>query len=332
MSSATFFEFIAQLRARGVIPDQAPPADAVERPWFVALLQGAAGWLAGIFVLVFIGLAFRVESTGAIFTLGSFLLVSAWAMYRADSTAVFLDQLALAISIAGQFAVGWGILKNYQSTLPAAATMLALQVLVLIVMPNKTARTLAAVFATVAWVFTIRLLLQPLSGEQFLFGEGHQAAAPLLGAWTVPITWLVTWVPLLAFTAWLIRNETYWMSSGLRAYARPLLIGLLLGLQLGSADAMPIDIFSLRLEHGGMPFSWWALFPLLSVALAMASAYGAFLVRSNALLGSAVLAALLHMARFYYLYGTTLMWKSLIMALAGAALLLAGVTLRKREQ
>ena len=40
-------------------------------------------------------------------------------------------------------------------------------------------------------------------------------------------------------------------------------------------------------------------------------------------------AALLHLSRFYYLYGTTLMWKSVIMLTAGAALLLAGVALRK---
>ena len=35
-------------------------------------------------------------------------------------------------------------------------------------------------------------------------------------------------------------------------------------------------------------------------------------------------------SRFYYLYGTTLMWKSVIMLTVGAALLVAGAALRNR--
>jgi hypothetical protein len=102
MNSAAYLEFVALLRARGVIPEKAPPVAAADRPWFIALLQGAAGWLAGIFLLSFIGFIFKPDSTGAIFGFGALLLVAAWALYRADRDAVFLDQLALAFSIAGQ--------------------------------------------------------------------------------------------------------------------------------------------------------------------------------------------------------------------------------------
>jgi uncharacterized membrane protein len=84
-------------------------------------------------------------------------------------------------------------------------------------------------------------------------------------------------------------------------------------------------------ELWGRGFDWLAIFPLLSIALALFAAYGAFRVRSHGLLGFAVLAALLHLARFYYLYGTTLLWKSVIMLCAGAALLLAGFALRDRH-
>ncbi|HEV7609067.1 MAG TPA: DUF4401 domain-containing protein [Steroidobacteraceae bacterium] len=331
MSASAYIEFIAQLRARGVIPDKAPPEDSADRPWFVALLQGAAGWLAGIFLLSFIGFLFKPESTVSIFAIGGLLLGSAWALYHADRSGVFLDQLALAISIAGQFAVGWGIVKDHMSGLPVSATLLGLQIFVLLVMPNKTARTLAAMFAAIAWVFVVRFLLRPGSGEELFFGEQYGRTPAQFHSWAIPAGWLITWVPMLALAAWLIRNEVQWMSSGLRAYARPLLIGVLLGLATGGIDVLPINVFALGLQHGGMPFSWGALFPFLNVGLAMASAYGAYLVRSNALLGSAVLAALLHLANFYYLYGTTLMWKSAIMALAGAALLLAGIALHKHE-
>jgi hypothetical protein len=331
MNKSAYQEFVVLLRQRDLIPEKAPPRETLDRPWFVALLQGAAGWLAGIFLLFFIGLMFKPESTGAIFTLGALLLAGAWGLYHADRDAVFLDQLALAISIAGQFAVGWGIVKDHMSGLPIAATMLGLQIFVLIVMPNKNARTLAALFATTAWVFTIRFLLRPESGEHMFFGDARESVQPLLGVWAAPVGWLITWVPLLALTTWLIRNEAQWMSSGVRAYARPLLIGVLLGLSMGSVDVLPVNLFAFGFERGSQPFSWWALFPLLSVGLAMASAYGAFLVRSNGLLGSAVLAALLHLSHFYYLYGTTLMWKSVIMLCVGALLLFGGLALRKHE-
>jgi hypothetical protein len=331
MSSTAYTEFVALLRSRGVIPEKAPPTQTLDRPWFVALLQGVAGWLAGIFLLTFIGLIFRPESTGTIFILGALLLAAAWALYRADRNAVFLDQLALAISIAGQFAVAWGILKDDPSGLSVAVTLLVLQLFVWLVMPNKIARTLAALFATIAWVFTVRFLLRPGQGEQLLFDDWDGYTPPIFGAWTVPAGWVLTWLPVLALAVWLIRNEVQWMSGGIRSHARPLLTGLLLGLSLGGIATEPFTVFVLGTETMGLRFTWWALFPLLSVALAMFSAYGAFRTRSHALLGFAVFAALLHVSRFYYLYGTTLMWKAVIMLVAGAALLLAGAALRKVE-
>jgi hypothetical protein len=322
-----FLDFVALLRSRGVISDGSSPLQNPDRAWFVALLQGAAGWLAGIFLLVFVGLILKPESKSSILLIGAILLFAAWALYYLDDDAVFLDQLALAISIAGQFAVAWGVVNHHFSGLPLAATMLGLQVFVLLVMPNKVARTLAALFATIAWVYTVRFALRPGQGEQIFFGEGRGEIA-MAGAWTLPLAWVVSWLPLLALCWWLIRNESRWMASALRRYARPLLTGTLLGLSLGGLAAEPFTVFALGIESMGMRFSWWALFPLLSVALAMFSAWGAFRLRSHALLGVAVFAALLHLSRFYYLYGTTLLWKAVIMLVVGTACLLAGLSLR----
>jgi len=330
MSRAAYLEFVKLLQSRGVIPEKSPPVHDVDRPWFVTLLQGLAGWLAGIFLLVFVGLIFKPESSGAIFALGAVLLAAAWALYYTDRDAVFLDQLALAISIAGQFAVGWGVVKEDVSGLPIAATMLGLQIFVLLIMPNKVARTLAALFATIAWVYTVRFLLRPGQGEQIFFDGGHRDYAPSLGLWTLPLAWALTWLPLLALAWWLIRNEAQWMSNSLRRFARPLLTGTLLGLSLGGIAAEPFTVFALGIESMGMRFSWWALFPLLSIALALFSAWGAFRIRSHGLLGFAILAAMLHLSRFYYLYGTTLLWKAVIMLIAGAVLLFAAVVLQRR--
>jgi hypothetical protein len=330
--NAATSEFIALLREKGVIPVNAPeaPEDTADRPWFVSLLQGVAGWLAGIFLLVFLGLLMKPESSVALFLLGATLLLTAWFMYHADRHGAFLDQLALAISIAGQIALAAAVLKDHFSALGASITALVLQLLVLFVMPNKIARTLAALFATAAWVYTVRFSMRPGSIESLFYDErlaGHVTPA----VWMIPLAWLVTWLPLLALAAWLILREPQWMASGLRRHARPLLTGLLLGLSIGAIVTEPFTVVILGTGLWGRSFDWLAIFPLLSIALALFAAYGAFRVRSNGLLGFAVLAALLHLGRFYYLYGTTLLWKSLIMLCAGAALLLAGVALRRRE-
>jgi uncharacterized membrane protein len=79
----------------------------------------------------------------------------------------------------------------------------------------------------------------------------------------------------------------------------------------------------------GMDLGWWSLFPLLSIGLAVFAAWTAFRLRSGGLLGLAVLAALMHLSRFYYLYGTSLLWKSAIMLAAGG-LMLAGAFLLQR--
>src|SRR4051812_3222975 len=197
-------ELFEQMRAQGLVPPDAPaPLDeGADRTWFVSLLQGVAGWLAGIFLLVFLGLVFRPESSTALFLLGALLLGCAWFLYYKDRSAVFLDQLALAISIAGQFAIAASVVKDDLSALSIATTALAVQIFVLIIMPNKVARTLAALFASIAWVFTVRFLLAPGDGGEVLFGDNHEMTRSPLGALSPVVGWALTWIPLLAMTGW----------------------------------------------------------------------------------------------------------------------------------
>jgi hypothetical protein len=321
------------LRAQGLIPADAPAPAAEEpnRPWFITLLQGIAGWFAGIFLLVFLGMLFEPDEPAAILFLGVLLLVAAWLIYRRDRDAVFLDQFALALSIAGQFAIAWGIVGDDFEGLALAVSLLVLQALIWLVMPNRTARTLAALFATIAWVYTIRFLLRPGDSFEEMLGFSD-GGMNLPGAWVMPVAWLLTWGPLLAALWWLITREPRWMARGFAGHARPALTGLLLGVSLAGVVAEPFGFLIFGSQGMGMNLNWQALFPLLSIALAAFAVYGAFRLRSTGLMGFAILAALLHLSRFYYFYGTTLLWKSLIMLCVGAGLLLPGVWMKRREQ
>jgi hypothetical protein len=327
----TLPELVDALRARGLIPADAPAlaGESRDRPWFIALLQGVAGWLGGIFLLVFLGMLIKPESTAGIAVCGVALLLGAWALYYADRDAVFFDQLALALSIAGQFALAWAIVKHSESGVFIAATMFVLQCAVLALMPNHFARLLAAFFACVAWVYTIRFLLQPGAGDGHSLDDELFWRSPLAGGYLVPLGWLLTWVPMIALAAWLVARERRWMASRARVYARPALSGLLLGIAFAGLVTEPLGIFLLGEEQLGVAVGWWSLFPLLSIGLAVFAMVEAYRVRSAGILGAAVLAALLHLSRFYYLYGTTLLWKSLIMVCAGAALLFAARFLQR---
>ena len=80
-----------------------------------------------------------------------------------------------------------GLLEDVDSGLwLIAATLLVLQLVVLLVMPNKIARTLAALFATIAWVYTIRFLLRPAVRAMQFFFDDDRARIGDLGAWSVP--------------------------------------------------------------------------------------------------------------------------------------------------
>ena len=317
------------LRTRQVIAADAPaPDEAEHRPWFVAMMLGIAGWLAGILLLVFIETNFRVNTRTAIGMVGLALLVAAWAMYYADRKAVFLDQFALALSIAGQCALAWALLDDVDSGFRIASTLLVIQLVVLVLMPNRTARTLAALFGVIAWVYTVRFAVLSGRPDDIIFDNMMNTVR--YGAGAISLAWMISWAPLLLLTTWLIRRESDWMARNLRVFARPLLAGALLGLAAGGIIAEPFLVPAFG-GQVGLWISWQTIFPLLSIGLALYAAWCAFQLRSAGLTGFAIVAALFHLGRFYYLYGTSLTWKSVIMFCVGAAMLGAGMLLRRRE-
>lgn len=323
-------EIIATLRERGLLKSDTPLmfAEDHHRPWFVSLMTGVAGWIAGLLVVAFIGLTIKPDSSLTMFVIGAVLLGVAWMMYRADREGAFLDQLALALSIAGQLAVAMALLEDVRSMFISAGTVLLLQLVVFGVMPNRAARTIAALFAVLAWVYTVHFALHPGNLESlfFLF-EGKAVRTSF--AWSLA-GWLLTWVPPLALAWTLTTRESRWMATAYRRHSRPLLSGLLVGIAFGGMAAYPLTWAVFGTEAIGIGMNWYALFPLLAIAMAVFAAYCAFQVRNLGLLGFAVLAALVHLSKFYFLYGTSLTWKAVIMGCLGVAMVGAGLLVRAK--
>ena len=314
-----------ELRARGLVtegPVEEPKPLAAERPWYIGLLLGTAGWIAGLFALVFIGALFH--KAGAL--LGApLLLAAAWGLYKVDREGAFVSQLALALSVAGQFlAVFWlgdTFFKSTHSLAGIAFAALVLQLVLLVVMPNRLHRTMSALFAVIAWAVFVRY---GMWDEPFWDSRRKE---PL----TLPLAlggWAIVWLPAAGLLYLIIRREAEWMARGWQEMMRPAAVGLIVALAVTTLISQPFETFpwmsSSAPGQGGK-----AIWPLLSAGAALGALVAAFALGNRGLAATCIIAALMHMSHFYYAMGTSLLTKSLTMIAAGAILLWSARSMRR---
>jgi hypothetical protein len=316
-------ELEAALAERGLLggAPSAPDDTGSDRPWFVSAVLGAAGWLAGVFLLLFVYLLFEPDTAPELGLAGSVLVAAAYGLYRADRRGSFFAQLALAVSIAGQIALCASFAVATESVAATAAITAGVQLGLLFAMPNALARVLAAFFACVAWALAVRFAWwdRPLLDSR---AESVALVPALLG-------WLAIWVPIVVAAEWLVRRERNWLATPLRSVARAASSGIIAALAIATWASEPFANF----PFARASFSHWlALWPLLGTATAAYAALCAVRFRSRALLGLAIAGALLHALQFYFVLGVGLTTKAAIMAVAGAALLAAAWVLRSSER
>ena len=307
--------------------DDAADSDAapLDRPWYIGLLLGTSGWVAGILLLVVVGVLFQPNSTPALLFSGAVLVAAAWGLYIADKTGAFTGQLALALSIAGQVLLVVGMSKNFSSIGQPALAAFAVQLALIFIMPNALHRSLSAFFACAALAIAVRygLFVEPF--------PRHSNTLPADAAPTLAYAlagWAIAWLPVAALVYWLTRDEASWMARGWQATVRPALTGLVVALAFATLVSHPFEMFSWsgrELTNRG----FLALWPLLSAVAATGAIAAGFALRSRALMGIAIVGALLHISHFYYALGTGLLTKSFIMLLMGAAALAAAMLLKR---
>lgn len=308
-----------------------------ERPWFITLLLGASGWVAGLFLLVFIGLVVHPRQAAGALATGLVLIVVAWGLFKFDRKGIFVSQLALALSIAGQIILVYGLavgldelFESMHSARPIALILfftLLLQAVMALIMPNPLHKTLSTLVACIAWAFSVRF---GLFGEtNFRFGDSATLAPPLGLTLT---SWALAWSPVVALIYTLVRTEASWMARGWQPVIRPILTGLIIGLAYATLASHPLEVF--HWWGNATPLAqqnWLALWPMLSALGSLGALLSAFAMGSRALVGACVLAILAHLSHFYYELGTSLLIKALIMLVMGSVMLLAAHVLSKEQ-
>ena len=317
-------DLASEMARRGHIAADAEPLPfgAAGRPWYVSAVLGTAGWLASLFAFLFVFLLFEPDTAGGAALAGALMLGAGLGLYLADRDSAFFEQLALALSLAGQLAMIYAAALATDSATATAAFATLLAAALVRALPNHFAKALSAFFACVAWALTLRFAWW---GEDAFDSRGMAVALlpALLG-------WLAIWVPVAAGAHVLIDREPRWMASDRRRMARPALTGLLVALSIGTWASEPFAALRVWTPPGTVEVNWLVLWPLLGVAAALFAAVCAFRLRHRAMIGLAIAGALLHLVQFYYLLGVSLVAKSYIMLGVGLVLLLAARRLRLR--
>jgi hypothetical protein len=324
---------IVELRQRGAVtegPDVAVVDDAPGRPWYIGLLLGTAGWVAGIFILIFVAMIWRGEGAAGGIVSGLVLLGAAWGLYKVDREGAFVSQLALALSIAGQFAMLFGLgsifVKGSGKELAGISFIaLLLQLALVVVMPNALHRTMSALFACTAWALFVRFGLWDHSPG--LWGSHRQDETSHALAFA---GWAVSWLPIAGVLYIAIRREASWMAAGWSQIVRPAAVGVILGMAITTLLSQPLETFPF--DHAQGLRGGFSLWPLLSAFAALAALVAAFALGSRGLTAVCVIAALIHISHFYYAMGTSLLVKALTMLVIGALLLYISRQLQARPR
>lgn len=350
----------SRLQGAGIVSGEQPPADAtVHPPWFVRAMMGAAAWFAASFFLPWLVLlvgATTLRGGGYVF-LGLVLCGAAVAMFRAVAVRegakpqVFLQQLALVVSLSGQASFAFGLFE----WAPHGRTIVWLLLLVLAVfetvltllVADALHRILAsgAAGAALAWAlldlhlpgiasavvaagFTLAWLnetTQPARAEPVrAVGYGLTLAFCAVSAWEATLGGMVR--ELAGTTAQALAGRT----QGAQWAGHALLGAILLYAAWRIAARYPGLAVATRtrlmlLGLAAIVMGWFA--PGLAAALLVLIL--GFANGNRLVLGLGCLGAAASLGWYYYNLELTLLAKSGVLVISGLVALAAGAWLRR---
>lgn len=162
----------AGLIGPGALAESEPDMES-ESPWFIKVLLAFCGWFASLFLLGFVGLGFVfvMDSAAASLATGLAVIASAYALLRSAGNE-FIEHLGLAVSLAGQALVVWGLVQLNDGYVHIPWLLILLvEAPLAVLMPNFVHRVFSAFWAAVALSLHLAYLGVPyLANGLLLFG------------------------------------------------------------------------------------------------------------------------------------------------------------------
>jgi hypothetical protein len=337
----------SRLREAGIVEGDAPEG-GLHSPWYVRVMLGVAGWIGALFLLGFLGLGFTVlmKSATAAFVAGAAVCAGATVLFRSAPKSDFMGQFGLAASLAGQALMVFGLAQWFQHSFSAAALAIALlQGLLFALVPNFIHRVWSSWTAALAALYALGYY-------------GLQAVVPAAAMFAALWPWLVEFdrprqgellrsagygLALAAIQSGSVYGALGMLWIGLGHEHAPFgaemqrwLSGFACGAVLIWAVLRLLRREGVGLGEGHGRFALGGAIVLALVALrapgvapATALLVVGFANGNRVLAGLGVLALLGYLSHFYYALDATLLYKSMLLAAAGAALLAARFGLRR---
>jgi hypothetical protein len=332
-----------RLAGAGIVSGAMPLDETAGNPWYVTAMVGVAAWLAALFLLFFIGIALAaaLRSAGSALIVGAVACGGAIALLRLQGAGLFLRQLAVATSLAGQGLVVYGILDHDIRSALAWLGVALFEFALVAAAPEVVHRALATLAAT----FALRMALVA-GGLAWLFPPALVATLAAIYVASVRLPERdALWSPILAGLGLAVLllvpaamlDELFWYGARLAAtsLSAPVAGAAMLALAwLGTVAALAqaADVprqsrvmALIALAAIAVAVSAW---PVPHVVVALALLLVAFGGGRPALTGLAVLALLGALAHAYYSLAWTLLAKSAALAATGAVLMIAGAVAR----
>ena len=344
MKSMTKNELWSVLQQAALVEGAMPEDGEKRTPWFVRVMLGVAGWIGALFLVGFVAMlmASSFREAGAVWVIGAMACGAAAVLFRANQHGDFASQFGLAVAIAGQLLMTYGVAEGLEPSFTATSFLVALQqALLFVVMPNFVHRVWAAGTTAVALCFAMAGL------------DLHALALPLITAGLV-LVWLREFQHArqgellraagygLAFTAMFLSymNAGDWndFDGSHRRGSQPMdpvtAQGLAYaGRALTALVMVGVAVLLLRRERVAAGSGAGKVALTLAVVLALASVKAPGLAPATAILllgfangnrvltGLGIVALLAYLSHYYYVLDATLLEKSVIMLVTGIALL-----------
>jgi hypothetical protein len=337
-----------RLREAALVEGDMLAPDGASAPWYVRLMLGIAGWIGAFFLLGFVGVGFAwvMKSASASFMVGALTCAGAAAIFRLRSQSDFIGQFGMAVSLAGQAMMVFGLFQWFERSVTGAALAVALQQgLLFVLVPNSLHRLWTSWSGSYAAAFALadtglQAFVPAAVTAAFLWiwlsEFDHPKRGALLRAGGYGLALAAVQSTVLHDDLW-----TAWMLG--RGVHGPL--GGEAGIWLGNLASGAVLVWAvlrlLRREgvtlqdgHGRVALAGAVVLALISLRAPGVGPAAAILVVGYAngnrvLAGLGILALLGYLATYYYSLQATLLVKSALLVCAGIALLAARLALRR---
>jgi hypothetical protein len=330
-----------RLKADGLVEGELPASQDRASPWFVRVMLGIAGWIGAFFLLGFVAIAFLslMENAGGALTLGALCCAGAFLLFRFKGENDLAAQFGLAISLAGQGLIAFGVWDSVSHETPILfGTFALVEAVLVLVMPNALHRVLSSFGGAIALALAInRAGLYGIApallcgGLVFIWLEPSRWARS--GALWRPVGYGLALATLLieagrgSWSEWLydLKGDPTWLMLHGPALGRGLIgllilwtVSRLLARETVAVGSKPwLVAMAAALLLAALSFLAPGIAPALLVVLL---GFGA---GNRILVGLGIISLLGFVSHFYYSLHATLLAKSGVLVATGLALLAA---------